>query len=489
MLRVGLNQYFEDYKLYYLSKRSKPTYIIFDVKRGLYTIKNKEGFQETNKLVISKNYVSLSKIMEAQGLDNSRQAEKWLKSEIDKNINLVDDFTFSPVSEKLIFNEEGEQLFNIYSTPLLLRNLEKNKDPDSFPNIKELIMNLVCNDETNYDWFLKRLAISIQKPEMKCPTYVVFQGAGASGKGTFYKLVLKKIFSEKYCLETNVDRLTGRFNSASATNIWTMVDEAENSKNKYSQPLDVTIKSLTGNDKKIIEFKGQDSSSVEDYSNYIFNSNKTDLGLNLESNDRRAVIFGYSKPMGGDSRNAPNYYMKYSEEIPKELKNFVNYLNSLEFDYKEVMVSIMTDAKEQLITLAMHNNELFLYDIKSYQGLSLYKLAEEYGIDENKIAADYIFQSCGGDSFIKTSFLYDLYKGFCLANNKNPSRIEKFVSEVVNKTDLIQTRQNYWHDEKNNVKKQNRCYDIKSFMKEFNLIDHRDLNKDFNKDEITQEGY
>ena len=138
---LGLNQFFKDYKLYFLTSRKKPTYLIYDVKRKLHFIKNKDGFKETTNLLIFSEYTSLQILMDDWECDKQREAEKRLENYISKTIILVDDITFKPVEERLVFNSEGMQNFNTYSTPKLLKSFESNDDAGSFPNIKELLMN------------------------------------------------------------------------------------------------------------------------------------------------------------------------------------------------------------------------------------------------------------------------------------------------------------------------------------------------------------
>ena len=475
--KKGIVQFWKDYKFYFLTDKNKPTYIIYDVKRKFHIIKNSEGFKETIYLNCINNYIDKSELQDLIRCDRNNIKNPFLEFlESNNHILNIDDLTFEPTNKQII-TKNSRVYFNEYNMPEIYEKFNSCKDKDSFPNIKNLIMNLAGQDLKAYDWLLKRIAITIQQPTLKIPTYIVFQGEPGSGKNTLFDLIFTKIFSEKYCLGTSVDKLTSRFNGETTNKIWAMIDEAEASKNTNNTSLDSTIKSLTGNKKKQVEKKGQDAIEVDDFLNYIFCSNKIDLGLKLESNDRRAVVLGFSKPLKeGD-------FEKYVKNIPLELINFASYLNNLKFNPSEIIKPIMTEGKRNLINLAKSNAELFLDEIKSYEDVGIELLFGIFNL--NKILKDYIIPK-STKRYIKIDLLYDLYEGYCKKNNKHAVRKEFFMPDIYAKTGLHSSKQRVKIGKEKTITKYFRCFDLEKFNYYFGLKDNKDVNKDYSKEDVTE---
>ena len=454
-----LSNFIRDYNFYRIQSSKTILLVYYNTKTQRHYIKSKEAFIEEVydiALTYSKNQ-ELNIIQEIRTRIETRKEneshvlyEYLLKSNAFKKIENV---KFKPIDLKE-FNEDDLLFFNEFRPTNYLKKEFNNgcKDINSFPAHKYLISNLCGNDEKAYKYTLKVLSHSIKNPHIKRHGYLVFQGKGGSGKGSFNDLILEPIFKD-YFIEEDETGISGRFNSESYNKIWIVINEKEGT------DISSIIKRLTGSSTGTSEKKGQDRQKVEDYRNIIICTNETDLGLDLKQDDRRATVLGYSKTLGGSKEEAPKIRKWLEKEIPKERDNFVSYLKNLEFDTSEIFTSYETKAREQLIGISMNNIELFIHEIKNYENESLYLFLEDIDYEKNLIQ----FLSHKKETWVKASDIYSLFEKFCEVKGRIKNKENKFFPEFYNITGL----------ESKTIKKQGhgklRYINLKEFLEYFKL--------------------
>ena len=482
------------YNIYLVLKEKKVNYILYDKITKCYYEKDEPSIKSFIYITLINNYTTPEAIAEMLGVDPDRDLDnKLFKLFIEeRRIKVIENTLFRPIDKKEI-TEEGRLFFNTYETPKLLKlnTLEvQNVNDNSFPNIKKLLLNLCCNDSKGVDWLIKRLALVVQKPTLRCPTYIVLQGRSGSGKGTFIDLVLNQIWGSRYVIETNTQNGSNNFNSQRKESIWTIFDEQQ-SNNKGKGDLNSFIKKETGSKVKELEHKGKDIQIIESFENFIFCSNKTDLGLKLEKGDRRASIFGFSDTLGGSHEKANALRTIFDVEIPLELSNFVSYMMHLKFDQGEVMRPYENESRENLISISMNNFDLFdefLHNI--FNGK--HTKDKDSNTSENTLFSLHFNKLLIKNSsglYLSSSKLYLIYLKYCESKNLNPIREKTFYADFYNKTGIVKDKTSSGERKRVNINGfRHDVFNPNSFLTYYKMLGsiEEEVNKNYSKDDMSE---
>lgn len=473
--------YFSEYKFFSIKNSKTPLYAILHIATGKIYLKGRVGFlDDIYYLMKDEKYTegSVSLIHNLKYIyDGQKMSDRvFISHYLDNNdlIKLVDDVTFKPVDKRIIYEDGGVFLNEYTPTQYLSEKFNNgNKNEGIFPFIRQLLLNLCAGDIKGYEYLLKVLSLSIKTPWIKRHGYIVFQGEGASGKGTFFDLIMTPIFKD-YCIVDTEEVLRTQFNEYSHKALWVFIEEKDDTQNRQKGSLSSTLKYVSGNTKGVTEKKGMDRKTTYDYRNWGMTSNKYNLGLDLDKDDRRATIFGYSQSLGGHIDQSPRIRKMLEKNIPKELPDFVSYLKNLEFEQNEVFVCYKTEARRNLIELDMDNTALFINEIKNYSGGEFCQIIKDYKfsdkIDKKEIDLEEkennfnmtIHRNTNGEDFLLLSSLYSLFRNYCELNNKHPVGANKFSTEFSYSTRINKER-------KSIDGKQKMVIRMDKFLKYFNL--------------------
>lgn len=486
-----LSKFLSDYEFFRI-KNSKSILFAYLEKGSKIYLKSKEAFiEEIYNISLQYNTKDLHIISEIKSNPNYYADSRMSNQNVlydyllnNNGIKLIEDITFKPIPERLI-NEEKGMYLNEYTPTKYLNPSFNNgcKDSESFPYTKSLLMNLCANDKGAYEYLLKVLSHSIVNPHIKRHGFIVLQGEGASGKGTFFDLIMKPIFDSYFIADTE-EVLRTQFNEYSNKAIWLFIEEKEDTRGKGS--LASAIKYVTGNSKVISEAKGKDRKLIDDYRNWGITTNETNPGLELKEHDRRATILGYSRALGGFKSESPKIRKTLEQNIPQELENFVSYLKNLEFDFTEIYNAYENEARKNILTLDMSNVGLFIEEIKNYEGSLFNHILKDYEIPFSEL---YIITRENKDTnenetYIWFKDVYSLFIRYCKNNERIITKDNKFSQEFNNITGL-QTRT---IKDKNKL---NKFYKLKDILEYFNLkIDFSfidESNKSYIIDNIMEE--
>lgn len=214
---------------------------------------------------------------------------------------------FASYEPKLVFGSDERFLddigvINMYDAPEILRTAadESAVIPDSIANVLKWNLGVVNNDgwikdpdaEATYEWFLDWMACIVQT-RSKMKTTWVLQGTQGTGKGGFYKYIIRPIFGAAFSSSMPQEALKSNFNSTILEQVFVVIDEAQMEvKNKFSNGrLQALIKMLVTEDSMSSESKGVDRTTVENFVNFLFFTNQHD-SVEVESGDRRFNV-GY----------------------------------------------------------------------------------------------------------------------------------------------------------------------------------------------------
>jgi hypothetical protein len=180
---------------------------------------------------------------------------------------------------------------------------------------------LASGDAVLYEYVISWLAHIMQYPSNKIGTGLLFKSEQGAGKGIFFDLIIKHIIGRDYSTSINdMNQLLGNFNAIVEHKLFTVCDEIQNYGGAYKS--NDKLKSLITNESIIIERKGFDSQTVEDFNNYVFLTNN-DWPVKVETSDRRYVIIEASSARIGDREYFNNLLRLTNDEVGTHLYNWL----------------------------------------------------------------------------------------------------------------------------------------------------------------------
>ena len=273
---------------------------------------------------------------------------KLLITWIDDEIRLIDNIGYKPI-EEIIFKEDNKTFFNTYkkSNYLKLYTLEK----EDFSIITSLMMNLVNNEEEEYNYMVKWIAWQIQNPLDRLPTSIILQGEHGTGKTKFCELVLKPIFESNFCEIGQAD-INKEYNDYIMGKQLIVANEVIHNDNKFLVP--DKLKNYVTDSFLSINRKFKDTIYVRNYSQWIFVTNNY-IPLKIEKGDRRYNVFKSKK-----LKNGRELISNLIKNHDNQIKSFINHLLTLKVEYNEVDNPIENQAKIDLIKSSNNSIQDFI---------------------------------------------------------------------------------------------------------------------------------
>jgi len=346
----------------------------------------------------------------------------YMDEYIDKNkIELDGGYGYRPIDELLYLNDKGHKYLNKYKTILLHSEpLVKNSTEKTFPNIYQIIKHITVTDEL-YNFFCDWLAFILQNPLKKLPTSFIFMGVQGTGKSMTKYFILDYLFGVSNTIEITQTTLTNQWGDWVRGKRIIFADEINLHHRKFEHQCDV-LKNYTTNPRIVVDIKNQDSKEIENYSHWIFTSNKR-LPFRIDNNDRRYTIIEQKKKI--DNKFISNIDpMVNPQRHKKEIASFYSHLMQRRVNYNMVFKPIHTDIKNEVIFQSLPNAEKFIESIRSYDNFRDFLGGEDMNI---LVQQDYVRV----DSF------YLMFTEWCAVNGYKPSNMHSFSSEIRHKINMI----------------------------------------------------
>lgn len=406
------NEKKENEFLYYIKKTKKYYNVSSGRLKQLIELELRDNNIDLKEFIIKEYNLDIE-----QNKNLGKEIENIFNSWINKEVILVDNVNFKPIKE-IVFEENGSKYFNIYSGPNNIGNEKYNiisNSTEKFKSITKVILHLVNYDSKAYDYFLMWLAHIIRYPNDKISTAIIFQGTQGTGKGQFFKFVLKPIF-EDTIRTINLNDL-----QKSSSNEWIFgkllifAEEIMNNDNKQEIPQ--VIKTYIGNDEISVQRMHKTGIDMKNYTNWILCSNKPNP-IQLEDWDRRYNVFKQLKPISQDIIN------EFRENANEELNHFISFLYSLKLDKELLLRPIETEARNDLIDLNKDTIETFIDDMTLKGKRTLIS-----GLNSLNIEIQYDRKPEG--TFIPSRVLYDCYTNWADKSKlKNPFTQGRFTQHL-----------------------------------------------------------
>ena len=311
-------------------------------------------------------------------------------------------------TDDIVFEQNTKLYLNTYMSADV-RKQKPLKSDFSFPNIDRVLRHISV-DEVNYAWLMKWLAHIVQNPTIKLPTSLVLKGGQGSGKGIFYKFIIKPLFGEDNINQVSTDTFKRGWGDTFQNKLFVNFDEFVLHKGKDDEHIE-RLKTITSESSVTLNIKGKNSQKMPNYCHFLFTSNKHNP-VPLQKDDRRYTIF--------EQRNAiPLEYVDaidpvFKEELhTREILHLYSFLLQLPVTYKDVAKALSNETKQDNIESNYNTVDLFLKEINDYDCFNSFYDAYNFET-QNAISGerDGIFYK-DNMMVITAEKLHDLYSNYC----------------------------------------------------------------------------
>jgi hypothetical protein len=171
-----------------------------------------------------------------------------------------------------------------------------------------LAEGICAGDAELYGYTRKWLAHLVQKPGELPEVALVFRGLQGTGKSTVPTLV-GKLLGRHYLEVSNMKHLVGSFNAHSGQALLIQVAEAVWGGNRADAG---PLKAMVTDPTYLIERKGIDAFSVDNFKRFIFTTNE-DWPVHMDADDRRFVVYDVAATFKGDQAFFEQLYVQMEE--------------------------------------------------------------------------------------------------------------------------------------------------------------------------------
>ena len=421
--------------------------------KGIYNLNSADAYLLKTKelgtaVFIDRNNCQLHSVTVEKGkvmidlIKSQYYAEQYCKS---KSLPIPKSFPHVRLEHRFDSDEIvnfKEEFVNKYIAPDVLKSPIPEEFKAKMPKyIGRLIDHIFAGDLEIINRFINDLAYLTQTRKKLITSYLM-SGTEGTGKGVFFKLVLRKMFGERYCAETDMDAFDSRFNDFLTDNFLVLVSEVSaNFTAVERRGLSIVEKiKMAITDQSIqIEGKGQKRFNGNNNCSFLFATNRRH-GIVLSNDDRRFNVAPRQEQKIINMDWWPGY-PELVDIINSELQNFVWFLKSYVVNYKLIGVVINNSSKELLQAMSTTDCEDFFDALNKGDGdWFAENLVKKYGYDGDDRFENIksILRGLKDDEFIETKRLCEIYN---YVNNKNLS-VKSFLklARLHLKTEIVQIK-------------------------------------------------
>ena len=232
------------------------------------------------------------------------------------------------------------------------------KDICKIEPIMKHVRMLCSDDDEIYDYFVKLISHTIQKPVEKPETFCIVIGAMGIGKDCFLFDFMEKILGDWNCVRVStLAKLLTKFNTDLEGKVWVVVSELQDKENAHCAD---TLKALITDKKITIEPKGKDKYTVNDCARYIgMGNNRNCVGMSHE--DRRMQIWEVLKKKPSTEYFNGLFELLNSGSVQEAFFDVFSHLPIDEFNPRKIT---NTKFKQELIENSTHHAIRFIHECR-----------------------------------------------------------------------------------------------------------------------------
>lgn len=278
-------------------------------------------------------------------------------------------------------------------------------DETKIEHIMKHLKEVICNDDEQiFNYLLMWFANIVQNPCNRPGIAILCKSVEGAGKNIFFDRFAEHVIGLKYSLSiSDPSQIVGQFTGLIDQKMFTIVNELRAEGNIYTKS--DRMKTLITDPTQKIEKKGYDAQIEQNYNNFVFLTNNTNV-INITSDDRRYVCLEVSKRYKGNQR----YFNELIDNFKKENgKHFYHYLMRIKIgNLKNIP---MTAYKRALIEHSLPSHIKFIGTWLESKGVDFENPPDE-------------------EDEISINQLYSEYKEYCMVNNINNKLQKRFEREL-----------------------------------------------------------
>lgn len=218
------------------------------------------------------------------------------------------------------------------------------------PKIFSIISHILCNDVEAIEHFMNWLAVLAQGLD-RTRTAWVFQGTQGTGKGILFERVLAPLFGQTQTVIKRSAELNEKWTDFVEGKFIVFIDEIQTSALHDEAGAIANLKSLITNPTAMIRAMNRNAYPVNNFTCWLFASNKADP-VSIPRNDRRFNVGPYQ------SLPFPKPTDEWLDSLATdELQNFWWYLLSFTADKEIAATPLNNEARNTLIEISESTSE------------------------------------------------------------------------------------------------------------------------------------
>ena len=276
------------------------------------------------------------------------------------------DKQFLPTEDFVV--DVQQRRINTFVPTEYLRQMHKPTVLDECPLIKRIMLHAVSNnvEDDTFEHWLNWLACVVQY-RTKTQTAWVLHGTEGTGKGLIVNKILAPILGRNHVQSKRVAELTDQFNGWLEEAIVAFIDEMEIDALVGANVVSATLRTCITDSPVTIRHMRQTAVQMDNYTNFIFSSNKNKPVQIAGENDRRYNV-GAFQPKRLDMTR-----QEVEVDLLAELPAFASYLMTREADLQKATLIIKNEARNALIYEAKTSIDVLVDNLRTGELSALYE--------------------------------------------------------------------------------------------------------------------
>lgn len=340
-----------------------------------------------------------------------------------KTYNNLQFIPYTIEHKPLSLNERDFNLFQGFKANLIKKeniNLDLVK-----PILDHWRIVLANSIESNFHYQLSYFHRIFKNPSSKTKIMMLFKSDNQQiGKGIILnKLIGELIFGNQiYKANNGLSFINERFNDDQAGALFNLTEELSTIDDSYNSTFD-KLKSLSCDDFLNIEPKFGKKYTIQNFTNYVFNTNNK-FPVKIEQGDARFAVFECDERYHKDIKYFNNLLKFINEESADHVYSYIYHLDN-PIDPREIPTNKFY---ESIKFNSSHSSVRFLYDVErviKYIGND----EEEYGYDSWE---QLFLDKLNIDKTMRSSDLNNIYKAWCKENSEKNTSMARFKTYTDN---------------------------------------------------------
>jgi len=298
---------------------------------------------------------------------------------------------------------------------------------------------LANSDKSNFKYQLSYFHKSFKYPNQKTKVMMLFKSDQQQiGKGIILNNIIGELIYGRGLYKPNngLSFINDRFNDDQAGTLFSLTEELSTIDDSYNSTFD-RLKSLSCDDFLKIEPKFGKKYDIQNYTNYVFNTNNK-FPVKIEQGDARFAVFECDERYHKDF----DYFKKLAKSINQESADHLySYIYHLE-DPVEPRNIPTNDFYKNIKFNSAHSSIRFLYSVQK---------VIKYKDDGDNSSYDFdSWEKLLLDNFdgllITSSKLNDIYKKWCSVNGEKNTNMARFKTYTSNYIGWDRTSKHSYYD-------------------------------------------